>query len=54
MKYNMKEIMTRAWEIKKENNKNIFTLCLKMAWAEAKEAGSWKRERRKEFKRKAG
>lgn len=45
MKYNMKEIMTRAREIKKENNKNIFALCLKMAWAEAKEAGNGKEEK---------
>lgn len=36
MKYNMKEIMTRAWEIKRENTENMFSLCLKMAWAEAK------------------
>ena len=28
--------MTRAWEIKKENTDNIFSECLKMAWAEAK------------------
>ena len=31
-----KEIMKRAWQIKKENNDNIFALCLKMAWAESK------------------
>lgn len=43
MKYNMKEIMTRAWEIKRENTENMFSLCLKMAWAEAKEAGSKKK-----------
>lgn len=36
MKYDMKEIMIRAWEIRKEDNKNIFALCLKIAWAEAK------------------
>ncbi len=45
MKYNMKEIMTRAWEIKRENTENMFSLCLKMAWAEAKEAGSIKEEK---------
>ena len=28
--------MRRAWEIKKENWENIFSLCLKMAWEEAK------------------
>lgn len=37
MKYDLKKIMKRAWEIKKENSRNIFSLCLKMAWAEAKE-----------------
>lgn len=36
MKVNLKEIMTRAWEIKRMNEDNIFGLCLKMAWAEAK------------------
>ena len=36
MKYNLKKIMKRAWEIKRENSKNIFSLCLKMAWEEAK------------------
>lgn len=38
MKYNIKAIMKRAWEIKKENKLNVFGLCLKMAWFEAKEA----------------
>ena len=37
MKYDLKKIMSRAWEIKKENSRNIFSLCLKMAWEEAKE-----------------
>lgn len=36
MKYNLKVIMKRAWEIKKEDSRNIFSLCLKMAWEEAK------------------
>ena len=36
-KYNLSAIMKRAWEIKKENERNIFSLCLKMAWEEAKE-----------------
>ena len=36
-KYNLSAIMKRAWELKKENEKNIFSLCLKMAWEEAKE-----------------
>ena len=35
-KFSLKNIMKRAWEIKKENKNNIFGLCLKMAWGEAK------------------
>lgn len=37
MKYDLKKIMKRAWEIKKENSRNIFSLCLKMAWEEVRE-----------------
>ena len=33
---NLSKIMKRAWEIKKEDNRNIFGLCLKMAWDEAR------------------
>ena len=33
---NLKMIMTRAWEIKKTDSRNIFGECLKMAWAESK------------------
>lgn len=36
-KYDLSEIMKRAWEIKKENKDNIFSFCLKMAWEEAKD-----------------
>lgn len=36
MKYDLSMIMKKAWEIKKENVKNIFSECLKIAWAEAK------------------
>ena len=36
MKYDLKKIMKRAWEIKKENVKYIFALCLKKAWEEVK------------------
>lgn len=36
MKYNVKSIMTRAWEIKHQDARNYFAECLKMAWAEAK------------------
>ena len=35
-KYNLSKIMKRAWEIKKEDCKNIFGKCLKIAWEEAK------------------
>lgn len=38
MRYNLSAIMKKAWEIKKENKENIFSLCLKIAWAEAKGA----------------
>lgn len=33
---NLSKIMKRAWEIKKEDNRNIFGLCLKIAWEEAR------------------
>lgn len=33
---NKAQIMRRAWEIKREDSRNIFALCLKMAWAEAR------------------
>lgn len=36
-KYNLHKIMKRAWQIKRQDGKNIFSICLKMAWAEAKE-----------------
>ena len=36
-KYNLSEIMKRAWEIKKQDSRNIFSLCLRMAWKEVKE-----------------
>ena len=36
MKETLKKVMKRAWEIKKQNVKNIFSICLKMAWAEIK------------------
>lgn len=37
-KFNLSQIMTRAWEIKKENTENIFAECLRMAWAEVKKS----------------
>lgn len=36
MKETLRKVMKRAWEIKKQDNKNIFALCLRMAWAEVK------------------
>ena len=36
MKYNLSVIMKRAWEIKREDSRNIFGICLQMAWEEAK------------------
>ena len=36
MKNLLSEVMKRAWEIKKEDNRNIFSICLQMAWKEVK------------------
>lgn len=36
----MKSIMTRAWEIKHEDSRNLFSVCLQMAWEEAKQPKS--------------
>lgn len=33
-KHNLKKIMTRAWEIKKQDRRNDFGCCLRMAWEE--------------------
>ncbi|MGN0464884.1 MAG: hypothetical protein ACI4F9_00875 [Lachnospiraceae bacterium] len=41
-KYNLSKIMKRAWRIKKEDNRNVFALCLKMAWEEEKAIGNKK------------
>ena len=38
MKYDTRKIMTRAWAIKRQDPRNDFGLCLRMAWEEAKEA----------------
>lgn len=35
-KYNLSKIMRRAWEIKKQNKENIFSICLQIAWEERK------------------
>lgn len=29
-------IMRNAWKIKKEDNRYVFSICLKLAWKEAK------------------
>lgn len=39
-KANLSSIMKRAWMIKKLDSRNIFGLCLKMAWAEYKALNS--------------
>ena len=36
MKYNLSQIMKRAWEIKRENRDNVFAICLSIAWEEAR------------------
>lgn len=36
MKYNLKEIMKKAWGIKNMDRRNDFGLCLQIAWEEAK------------------
>lgn len=36
--WNLSRIMKKAWEIKKRNSQNIFSECLKMAWAIAKDS----------------
>ncbi len=42
MKYNKSQIMKRAWEIKRQDERNIFGECLKMAWDEAKKQSTKK------------
>ena len=37
-KYDKSEIMKRAWEIKREDGRNLFAACLEMAWKEVKAA----------------
>lgn len=36
MKFDLSKIMKRAWEIKKEDSRNFFGICLEMAWEESK------------------
>ena len=49
MKANLSKIMKRAWEIKREDKRNIFGLCLKMAWEEVKNVATKKVEVIKEW-----
>lgn len=36
MRTTLQKVMNRAWEIKREDKRNIFAECLKMAWKEIK------------------
>lgn len=36
IKYDKRKIMSRAWKIFKQDTRNHFPLCLKMAWSEAR------------------
>ena len=36
MRYDLKKVMTRAHEIKRQDVRNVWSECLKMAWAEVK------------------
>lgn len=36
MKELLSKVMKRAWEIKREDKRNIFGICLKMAWEQIK------------------
>lgn len=38
MKAISKRVMTRAWEMKKADTENIWSLCLKFAWEEEKQS----------------
>ena len=44
MMINRSEVFKRAWELKREDSRNLFALCLKMAWAEAREQKTESRE----------
>lgn len=50
MKETLKKVMKRAWEIKKEDKRNIFAICLKMAWAEVKAAPVQKKKSFNDFR----
>lgn len=36
-----KQVMKRAWELKREDKRNLFSECLKVAWAEIKGLGKY-------------
>ena len=38
MKETLRRVMKRAWDIKRDDARNIWSECLKMAWAEVKAA----------------
>lgn len=40
MKFDLSKIMKRAWEIKKEDKKNVFSICLQIAWEEVKKVAT--------------
>lgn len=44
MRYDMKKIMKRAWQLKSINSEYIFSECLKIAWAESKAEQKYKIE----------
>ena len=48
MKYNRKNIMNRAWEIKRIHTTREFGVCLYQAWKEAKEEVEEKAEEKTE------
>lgn len=43
MKKMLRRVMKRAWELKKEDERNLFSCCLKMAWKEVKYTSCFKR-----------
>ena len=59
-KYNLKNIMKRAWEIYRTNSdtnmKAVFAICLQIAWAEAKASTQkdWRKERNAKLVRISG
>lgn len=48
-KYDLSKVMKRAWELKKENTKNIFSVCLQISWKEIKEGAKMRKEITKDY-----